>query len=214
MILCKLIGYNPSTDEYSDPLTGNLSNLPDEAYKVVNGSVPFGYEDISSITSWWNSTLLDWGRRRANLKPLFYAKAGADLSQYATLTDEEKRIGAECFLIPYAFRMQIWSEDEDNQYWSVLLSKTQFTRKITIEAMRKAVGDRIRLGSLTLLQTQVFDKDTSNMISWLERSDARDFYQWLTNEVGSAYENDGFAQKSYFSQSLKDELMGIYSGNF
>jgi hypothetical protein len=172
------------------------------------------YDDVSTIEGWYGSNVLDWGRRRLQIKPLFYAKAGADLSNFATLTDAEKQIGAECFFIPLVMRLQFWSSDEDKVHWGNLLARTKESRVATIETMRKRVGDRIRTGELTLLQTQMFDKDSSAMISWYERSDARDFYQWLTNEVGSAYETDGFAEKTYYSQALKDELLTIYNGLF
>lgn len=187
---------------------------PDPNYIIAETLDLNLYDDVSTITGWYGSDVLDWGRRRLQIKPLFYAKAGADLSNFATLTDEEKQIGAEAFFIPLAMRLQFWSSEEDEVRWANLLAKTKESRVATIETMRKTVGDRIRTGELTLLQTQMFDKDTSLMISWYERSDARDFYQWLTNEVGSAYETDGFAEKTYYTQALKDELLTIYNGLF
>jgi len=171
------------------------------------------FNDISTISGWWNSDVLDWGRRRMMIKPLFYAKAGMDLSNYGTLTDEEKLIGASCFFTPYNLRTAIWTEQYDKIAWKALLEQTMISRKATIEAMRKHIADAIRLRALTLVQTQLFDKDTSDMIAWYERSDAQDFKQWLTNEVGSVYENDGFAQKVYYTLALKQELQTIYNGN-
>lgn len=172
------------------------------------------YDDLSTIVGWYNSDVLDWSRRRDYIKPLFYAKAGADLSNYATLTAEEKLIGTKCFLIPLALRLTNWSEEEDIEGWNNLMAERKITRSKCIEQMRLAVAEKIRIGELSLTQTQEFDKDSSQMIAWYERSDAQDFKQWLTNEVGSPYELAGFAQKTYYSVGLKDQLLAIYNGAF
>jgi hypothetical protein len=214
MILYKLIGYNPATDTYTNPNTGQVENIPSDPYITSTVSPGATYEDISSITNWYNYDGLDWGRRRTYIKPLFYASVGPNFQNYANLTQEEKLIGGLCFFSPYALRIQLWSDEEDKQVWMNVITETKRTRMRTVEAMRKNIAEDIRVGTLTLLQTQMFDKDTSDMIAWYERSDARDFYQWLTNEVGSPYENDGYAQTSYYIVALRDSLVSIYNGNF
>ena len=214
MILYKLIGYDPTTQLYTNPNTGQVENLPGEPYVTSETSPGVEYANVSSIANWFNYDGLDWGRRRVYIKPLFYAAVGPNFVNYANLTQEEKIIGGLCFLSPYALRLQLWSDAEDKDVWMNVIAETKKTRVRTIEVMRKNVAEYIRTGLLTLLQTQMFDKDSSDMIAWYERSDARDFYQWLTNEVGSPYENDGFAQKSYYIVALKDSLVSIYNGNF
>jgi hypothetical protein len=206
MILCKLIGYDPETDIFTNPQTQEIENIPDSPF-VISDIIPQGYEDYSSIVNWYNCTFLDWARRRDNIKPLFYIKAGANLSNYASLTDDEKWIGNVCFLVPLALRLQLWSSEDDQNGWARLIAERKKTRSM-------CVAEQIRIGSLTLTQTQMFDKDTSLMISWYERSDALDFKQWLTNEAGSPYENDGFAEKTYYSQVIKGDLLNIYNGDF
>jgi hypothetical protein len=214
MILYKLIGYNPATDTYTNPATGLVENIPSDPFITAEVSPGVTYEDYSSITNWYNYNGLDWGRRRAFIRPLFYAAVGPNFQDYNNLTQEEKLVGGWCFFSPYALRLQLWSDEEDKEVWMNVITETKRTRMRTVEAMRKAVAEEIRIGTLTLLQTQLFDKDTSDMIAWYERSDAKDFYQWLTNEVGSPYENDGYAQTSYYIPTLKDKLMSIYNGNF
>ena len=214
MILYKLIGYDPTTDTNTNPSTGQVENLPSEAFITAEVSPGVAYEDYSSITNWYNYEGLDWGRRRAYIKPLFYAAVGPNFQNYTNLTQEEKLIGGWCFFSPYTLRLQLWSDQEDQYVWMNVITETKRTRMRTVEAMRKAVAEEIRVGALTLLQTQMFDKDTSDMIAWYERSDAKDFYQWLTNEVGSPYENAGYAQTTYYIVGLKDQLVSIYNGNF
>ena len=72
----------------------------------------------------------------------------------------------------------------------------------------------MRLGSITLAQTQDFYTHVYEFIIWFNQAKKPDFKQWLTNEVGSPYENNGFAQTAYYSVQMKDDLMLIYNGNY
>lgn len=182
-----------------------------EPFRCENQVSP-GYEDISSIVNWDKASLLDWSRRRDEIAPLFYAAAGNYLESFASLSIEEKMIGCRYFLIPYSIRTQLITDDQDKENWATLLEYTKQSRCTCVEAMRVKAGQYIRVGMLTLVQTQQFFKDVDRYVQWFERANAPDLKLWLTNEVGSAYENDGFAQKEYFSTTLRDELITIYNG--
>lgn len=212
MKLGKLIGYNPAT--------GNMDNgtlLPDVLFKTFDTTIDdANYEDYSSIENWYNSDLLDWARRRDEISPLFYAITGGDFSGYSNLTASEKLIGAKCFLAPISHRITngVVTETEDKENWNFLLAQTKKSRLDCVEAMRVSVGEDIRTGTLTLTQTQDFFRDVRIMITNFEQTNDPNFKQWLTNEVGSAYENNGFSQKSYYSVNLKNKLLNIYNGKY
>jgi hypothetical protein len=177
-----------------------------------------GYTDCTDDMLSWDSSIhiLDWSRRRDNIAVAFYSIASSNLSTYGNLTAPQKLIGAKYFLVPYSLRVTngIVTEDEDLINWAYLLEQTKISRKDCVEAMRKHVGQYIRVGTLTLAHTQLFFKDVVDYINWFEQSNAPDFKQWITNEVGSAYENAGFAETSYYNATLKDELLDIYNGNY
>lgn len=178
------------------------------------------YDDISSIENWYNSDVMDWSRRRDEIKPLFFAEAGVDLSSFESLSDEEKEIGARLFFIPYALRLTIFTDEEDMENWKFLLTETKTSRKECIEAMRQAVGNKIRTESLSLQETQHFDSDTTLMIALFERSNHPEFNLWLNNLSGTIdgvtidHTIDGFSSKSYYDLSLKTELLAIYNGAY
>lgn len=190
-----------------DQLNGNPSFKMEE-------SVSSGYEDITSIISWDKSGFLDWSRRRDEIVPLFYSIAGLQLENFSSLSIEEKLIGCKYFLIPLEIRTQIISDAQDSINWEFLLIETKISRVDCIESMRKKVGECIRIGSLTLEQTQIFFKDVFQYINWFIDTNSPEFKMWITNEVGTKYESDGFEQKEYYSLQLKNDLMEIYNGKY
>lgn len=95
-----------------------------------------------------------------------------------------------------------------------LLEETKKSRINCIEAMRVTIGSHIRNGVLTLVQTQEFYKDVYTMVILFNEVNLPDLKLWLSNSIGSQYENQGFAQKSYYSLAFKEELLDIYNGNY
>lgn len=144
-----------------------------------------------------------------------------DFSGWGSLTSIEKEIMARYILAPYALRLTIYSEEIDEQNWFNLIQVTQgldsqkdpFTgRALLIEKMRKYIANKVRREEMAMATSQLFFKDVFQMLDWYIRAACPDFKQWITNEVDSPYESAGFAQKSYYSVTLKDELMDIYNG--
>ena len=210
MKIGKLIGYNETTKRMDDN-----SLFLKQPYKLFTSTIDDSdYEDISSIEKWDNSNLLDWARRRDEIVPLFYGEAGQSLENFAGMSIEKKLIACKYFLIPYAIRMQLITDTEDAENWDFLLGQTKSSRISCVEAMRIKVGQYMRLGSISLADTQDFYKSVYEYIIWFDDCNAPDFKQWLTNEVGSPYENTGFEQKSYFDSNMRDDLMDIYNGNY
>lgn len=182
------------------------------------------FDDKSNdILAWdkYGSTVLDLDRYRYEMKILFYAEAGTQLENWANLSSEKQLIGAKYFFIPYALRMMLLSDDEDKINWSWLIEETQGVpvqtykgRARTFDEMRKKVADFVRTEQLSMEDSQQMLKDVGEMTDWYIRANTPDFKQWIINEAGSSYENNGFAQKSYFSATLRDELYSIYNGNY
>ena len=135
------------------------------------------------------------------------------------LSDAERLLMAKYILAPYQLRLTQFSDSEDESNWFTLLRITQGTesfdkpftgRSYLIEKMRKHVANKVRVEELTMSQTQAFFKDVYVFVLWYIAAAIPDFKLWLTNAEGSAYENDGFEEKEYWSQALEDGLMDIY----
>lgn len=180
-------------------------------------------DKTNDLISWYQygSQVLDFDRYRYEMKTPFYTLAGSQLENWASLTTEAKTIGAEMFFIPYALRLTVVSDEQDALNWETILILTQGTptetyqgRAKTFDVMRICVAHRVRKEIMSMTNSQQMLKDVGQIVDWYIRVNAPDFKQWLMNEVGSPYENDGFAQKGYYSLSLRDELYDIYNGNY
>lgn len=180
-------------------------------------------DKTNDLQAWatYGSQVLDLDRYRYEMKVLFYTLAGNQLQNWETLTTEQKLIGAKYFFVPYALRLTVLTDDEDARNWDKLVEETQGTpvqiykgRAKTFDEMRKRVSHSVRKEEMSITQSQQMLKDVGQMVDWYIRANTPDFKQWLTNEIGTAYENNGFAQTEYYNETLKNELYDIYNGNY
>ncbi len=222
MILSEL-GLFTTAVESSDLLNGSISysdsNITDNLKINFDVALTVGQEaTLNDIINNYviNTTYkkIDWARRRDVLIPHFYAEAGAQLQNFASLSNIKKLNACVFFLVPYQVRTQIISDAQDAINWDFLLTKTKESRMSCVEAMRIKVGQYMRLGTITLEQTQDFYTSVYQLIIWFDQTNKPDFKQWISNEVGSPYELNGFAQKPYYTEQIKDDLMEIYNGKY
>lgn len=169
----------------------------------------------------YGKNVLDLDRYRYEMKMPFYTLSGFGLENWGSLSNEVKKIGAKMFFIPYLLRLTVISESEDYDNWEDLVFQTQGTptqiyigRAKTFDEMRKCVSHKVRKEILSMSNSQLMLKDVGQMVDWFINANTPDFKQWIINEVGTIYENNGFAQKPYYSESLKNELYDIYNGNY
>ncbi len=210
------IDINDTTDgniSYSDSnVSNNLSIELDET--LTNDQETILNNLVTNHVANSNYKMLDWSRRRDVILPQFYVESGNQLENFSSMSNNKKIRACEFFLIPYNIRIQIITNEQDSKNWEFLLKKTKESRKDCIEAMRLKTGEYMRTGLLTLEQTQMFYKNVFEYVNWFEDTNSADLKQWITNEVGSPYENNGFEQTSYYLLQLRIDLMDIYNGNY
>lgn len=199
---------------------------PEDYFKAIEGTVPDGFQDISSAEGWDNYGYIvkDYLFYRYEIQVILIPLANPNyptinFSGWGNLTASQKEIMSRYILAPYSLRLTVFSDADDEKNWFNLLNITQglpthrYTgRALLIERMRKHVANKVRREELALASTQQFFEDIFLLIQYYIASANPKFKLWLTNAVGTAYENDGFEQKSYWSQQLEDELMDIYNG--
>ncbi len=203
-----------------------VENIADNPACVWSENVPASGDFIdrtNDLVYWdrYGKNILDLDRYRYEMKAPFYALAGTQLENWASLSAEIKEIGARMFFIPYALRLTVVSEEQDYINWEAIIEKTQGTpteiyigRAKIFDEMRRCVAHRVRKELMPMSDSQQMLKDVGLMVDWFIRANSPEFKQWLTNEVGSQYENNGFAQATYYNATLKDELYDIYNGNY
>lgn len=148
-----------------------------------------------------------------------------DFSGWGTLTENEQRSVANTPYVPPSLRLLYYSPEEDWKNGIKLLEKSYGVQEIekkgrllVVEKMRQWVFMNYVWQYQMQLETSIqFGEDTGQLLDWFERFSSRKFYQWLTNEVGTEYENNGFMNKTYLPtqagmEQLRDELLIIFNG--
>jgi hypothetical protein len=197
----------------------NIENLPAVVWQLEAPSQ--NYNDYTNdIIKWDSHGLLaktaidqfDYKRVRDKLIPLIIAAVYPDFSNWANVSQEVRAIAAKWIIAPYALRVTVHSEEQDLIYFGEMYEKSKASRKVFVAKLANHVAvNYYRTGVITEAQAASFTLDTSSLVyEYLEFSSSS-FRQWLTN--AAPYENDGFAQKDYYSEGLKNELLQIYYGN-
>lgn len=187
---------------------------------ALNGNKPFiasnevlsGYKDISSIENWdsFGSNCTDFNTVRDNIQALVIAIVTPNFSKWNDLTLLQKQISCKYITAPYQLRVPaIVTDQEDEENWRSLLIKTKSDRDNCVESMRLAVGEYIRTGALTTVQTQQFFKDVDDYIEWFTQANIPDFKNWI---FGLPPYEGIFASKDYYSVGLQQKLEDIYNG--
>lgn len=181
------------------------------------------HTDFSNDVEKWNEyglQVLQWMHVRRRIQPLVHAAStvSTPFDNWANVSSEIKSIAIEFIVVPYALRVPTITDEEDQANWKVLMQNTRGInekcnggRPFIIELMRERAADNIRTELWDYDTADQFYYDTANHITAFEFANSRDLIEWITNEVGSQYENDGFAQKSYFTTELKNDLVNIYN---
>lgn len=198
----------------------NIINLPNVQYTDADLSATHT-DESANIEAWdlYGLEVLQFMHVRRSILPLVILKAGADFSTWSNLTPNEQAIAINWVIAPYSLRVPTITDEADKQNWTNLIKLTRgITGKCTggrpfiIELMRERVADNLRTETWATETAENFYFDTIEHITAYEFANTKDLIQWLTNEIGSPYENAGFAQTSYYSTELKDELAEIYNG--
>ena len=210
----------------------NIYSVP-HFYKYDNGFQQYDPRDLdyTNILEWdryWQYTGKNYKWTQSKIKNLVLGIVNTDFSNWGALNDDEKRIASKWMVAPKVLRLQNHTEDEDKKHWRDLIIKSEGVdvkslegRARIYEEMRICVSHKLRLEEMSMEDSQDFYRTCRDMVQDYIAVSHPAFKQWLTNEVGSIYETvdpnsippkiGGFAQKSYFSQSLLDELMAIYN---
>ena len=142
-------------------------------------------------------------------------KRTRDLISAAVMTDTNnlanwntyahQSIAIRWVCVPYAMRVPTISESEDLANWNLMADATKEGREEIIEIMRIRVSDELRKETLTKTDLDNFWDDTFTMINSYMGANSPDFKNWLIGD---------FSTKTYWSQSLEDDLLNIYNGYY
>lgn len=205
--------------------TGNITpgdkfyihdSVPVEIYYQETQPTEY-FEDVTnSITGWdiYGSYLFDFNQIRSVLWDLVLVIAHPDFSHWDDLSYDEKKVACKYITAPYALRLTIVSDEEDKINWNNTTELTQGEpidtlqgRKRVYQVMRVFVSDYIRTEVLSLIDGQDFYESVYLNTQYYVNANSPKLKWWLNNHA--PYQNDGFKQKTYFTQSMLDGLNTI-----
>jgi hypothetical protein len=179
---------------------------------IVDNITQTNYQDVSSITNWDNygSRLEDFNFIRDRIKDL------TDLIGFNNLTLEEKIISAKYFVVGKVDRDTVLTEEEQYNYWSVLVTESQQSRFNRWENAKQYISYK-----LSPINSSDLAKSTSELcndyINYNIITKVKDgisgLFDYLRGE--GDYINNGYPSKSYWSQQDQNKLMDILeNGNY
>lgn len=182
------------------------------------------YVDLTnSITGWYDygNYVQDFNQIRNNVLALVLAIAQPDYSLWNDLTSDEKYVACYYVVAPYSLRITIVTDSEDKDNWRNMAELTCGNpidslsgRSRMFQEMRLFVSDYTRTNSITLAQAQDFFKSVFEIAQYFIQTSDPSLSYWINNTPGTIYEFDGFQQKLYYQQSIRDGLNNILAGAY
>lgn len=158
---------------------------------------PQGSEPDSTIiiiAREWRNTYIDFNAARGQMG-VELATAGG----FSALTDYQKKIVSRWFLAASEDRLTVITLDEDKANWEFLTEETLIARKARLEAARRKMSFFLFPDN----SDDLYD-DVQTLFDAYQTANKTDIIDYINNTPGSAYESNGFAQKGYYSDELKD----------
>lgn len=179
---------------------------------IANEVIQSGYADITSIEN-WNTigfNIKDYNYVRSQINTIV-TQAG-----FNNLTLNEKIIASKYFLVGKADRDTVISEEEQVNYWNILVENSQDCRFKRWESAKKYISYK-----LSPIDSSDLAKSTSELcadyINYNIITKAKDgisgLFDYLKGE--GDYVGSGYPSKSYWTQADQDRIMDVLeNGNY
>ena len=199
----------------------DIENNPGVAYQETQPS-PECIDRTDNMVYWnkYGMMVQQYLQVRNEIWRILILEAGSNLAGFSSLSDEKKLICANWILLPYSYRIQIVSESVDKDNFKECMEETSgfFKDKLSgrsriVEEMRQFVGlNYFRNEIMSKNDIDDFYNTCTGMLNEFISSNSINFRYWLNNQVGSNYENDGFAQKNYYNINIVEGFNTILNG--
>lgn len=182
-----------------------------------------GWEDITSMENWdlYGERILDYLQVRIRIQTILMTKMYGSFTNWGTLSNSEKNVAVKWILVPYSLRITVVNDATDKINWDRLVELSMGDGKIInltgralmIEKMRRYVSEQLRIEVLAKNDIDDFYFTIESMVNAFVKTNSNYFKNWINNTVGTTYENNGFKQKSYYSDEKRDYINNILNGN-
>jgi hypothetical protein len=179
---------------------------------LIGDQLPSGYLDVSSILNWdtYGNKLKDFNYVKDRIKEL------TDQIGFGNLTTGEKIISAKYFVVNKTDRDSVLTEDEQYEYWKILIIESQKSRFLRWEEAKKYISYKlspINSSDLAKSTSELCNDYINYNIITKSKDGISGLFDYLKGE--GDYVSNGYPSKSYWTQIDQDKLMDILNnGNY
>lgn len=177
-----------------------------------------GYTDYTGNIEKWDSfapSYVNDNTIREKIKSLIQVIAGTDYSTWSSVQPADKAIASKWKVAPYSLRVpDECTESDDQTEWQEVMKDVETARIGTYLEMRLTVSQYVRVETLSRTDSEDFFSSVMDLADQYVYANTRDLHDWIDNTVGSAYENAGFAEKSYYSAAIRDAILSKCNGEY
>lgn len=194
--------------EYASWSYGDVNGIP----FIVNEIIQTNYQDVSSITNWYNYgyRVKDYGYIKDRIKEI------TDNIGFYNLSLEEKKISSQFFVVGKTERDSVLSEQEQYDYWTVLISETQKSRFNRWESAKKYISynlSTINSSDLAKSTTELCNDYINYNIITKVKDGVSGLFDYLKGK--GDYTTNGYPSKPYWTQENQNKLIDILeNGNY
>jgi hypothetical protein len=197
-----------------------ITNIINWSISELNGNKAFlvsdvdiqNYEDVSSIFNWdtYGNKIKDFNYVKDRIKEL------TDQIGFGNLTTGEKIISAKYFVVDKTDRDSVLTEDEQYEYWKILIIESQKSRFLRWEEAKKYISYKlspINSSDLAKSTSELCNDYINYNIITKSKDGISGLFDYLKGE--GDYVSNGYPSKIYWTQNDQDKLMDILNnGNY
>jgi hypothetical protein len=194
--------------EYSSWSSGDVNGRE----FITDNIIQTNYQDVSSITNWDNygGRLKDYNYIREQIKEI------TNSIGFNNLSFEEKFISSKYFVVGKTERDSVMSENEQYEFWDILITESQNSRFIRWEHAKKYISyvlSPINSSDLAKSTSELCNDYINYNIITKTKDDISGLFDYLKGE--GDYITNGYPSKTYWSQQDQDRMMDILeNGNY
>lgn len=179
---------------------------------IVNEILNPIYQDVSSIINWdtYGDNIKDYNYIRERIN-YFVETTG-----FQNLSYDEKYISAKYFLVGKVDRDTVLSEEEQYQFWEILITRSQQSRFNRWEQAKKYISYKLQpidSSDLAKSTSELCNDYINYNIITKVKDGISGLFDYLKGE--GDYVNNGYPSKPYWTQQDQDKLMDILeNGNY
>ncbi len=195
----------------SQVFTWNKTEIGENQPILCEDTVTVGYEDISSIENWHKfGTCInkDYKFIRNEIMTLVWTKMMGDPNNWILLTDIEKLIAAEWFVVPKELRDTVYNIEEQIAFAEIFDMNSVISRDIRHKKAKYELYNRLNFNDANEVLNEI-EKSVSLLTHNLRESyiyygregllegDPEGLFDYFRSQVGSSFENNGFLDHTY-----------------